>query len=102
MIVDDLYIVGSEVLFVPTKAEAPLVVDANTVLPFTVAVESFQVVPGWGTRISQRGSSIKRLKAPTRGPFDGREAANELSGKESFRIAAAETADHTLIVSRVA
>jgi uncharacterized protein YcnI len=34
----------------PNKANAPLVVDADAVLPSTVAAQSFQPVAGWYTQ----------------------------------------------------
>lgn len=43
MIISDFYFVGVPVP--PHKADAPLIVDPNAVLPFAISVETFEVIP---------------------------------------------------------
>jgi hypothetical protein len=35
----------------PTKADSPLIVDANTVLTGTITLESLKVIAGWNSQI---------------------------------------------------
>jgi hypothetical protein len=46
MIVNDLNVVG--VTAAPQETYTPLIIDADTVLTFTVALQCFQAIP-WGT-----------------------------------------------------
>lgn len=47
MVIDDLHILGIAV-FAPSKADTPLIVDANAVLPFPVAAELLETVARYG------------------------------------------------------
>lgn len=49
MVIDDLYPGGA--VLSPNEAEAPLVVDADTVLALAVALEGFESVGGWNTQV---------------------------------------------------
>jgi len=35
------------ITFTPDEADAPLIVDADAMLAFTVSAQRFQVIPGW-------------------------------------------------------
>jgi len=58
MVINDLDIPG--VLVAPDKADAPLVVDADAVLPFPVAFQRFKAVAGRGTKIVENCRRIDR------------------------------------------
>ncbi|OGR27226.1 MAG: hypothetical protein A2X79_08005 [Desulfuromonadaceae bacterium GWB2_53_15] len=45
MVIDDFNVMG--ISFMPAKANAPLVVDADTPLPASVAGELFKAIAGW-------------------------------------------------------
>ena len=51
MIIHDFYFVGIAVT--PNKADAPLLVDTNTVLAHSIRFERFQIIPGRRTQIAQ-------------------------------------------------
>lgn len=61
MIIDDLYIKG--VAASPDKADTPLLVDADTVLAFSFAVQSLQVVRRRSVRSIDRLSMRSLRKA---------------------------------------
>ena len=102
VVVHNLNAVNAGMLFIPTKADAPLIVDANAVLPFAVTAQGLQMIPRRGTQVHQCRCRIESLQTAACCPFDGREAADELAGKEAFRIATTETSYHPLRVSRFA
>jgi hypothetical protein len=43
----------------PGKADSPLVIDPNTVLPFPIVFELFQAVAGRHTKVIQLNRSVK-------------------------------------------
>lgn len=51
MVVGNLNVVG--VTVDETKTDAPLVVDANRVLPLPFPLKSMEIVPGWGSKVFQ-------------------------------------------------
>ena len=57
MVVDYFDVVG--VLFFPAKADAPLVVDADAVLPCSVAFEGLQAIAGRYPQILQAARDFK-------------------------------------------
>jgi hypothetical protein len=52
VVVDNLYILGSTGF--PPKADPPLIVEANTVLPDAIASKLLEAVPRWHPEIVQR------------------------------------------------
>src|SRR5215210_7476010 len=78
----------------PFEAEAPLVVDADAVLPLAVSVESFQAVTGDQRKIRQADRRVEGFQlAPSR-PLEGLEAADEPILEESLCVPASEGLDH--------
>ena len=51
MVVDDFDI--ERLATLPAKADAPLIVDTDTVLPRTIAAELFKPIARWGEQIAQ-------------------------------------------------
>jgi len=56
MEINDLNLIGVSVA--PNKADPPLTADANAVLPFSVTLEYFQMVPRNMTEIAQRNGRV--------------------------------------------
>jgi len=52
VVIDNLHIVGIPVA--PDKTDAPLIVDANTVLPFSVAFKRCQVISRGRDKVTKR------------------------------------------------
>jgi hypothetical protein len=66
VVINDLRVI--DVAIAPFKTNAPLVVDANTILALTIAEQFFEVISWWYTQILQRFRTIKELKLPPRTP----------------------------------
>jgi hypothetical protein len=46
----------------PTKTDTPLIIDTNAVLPRTIILECFKVIPGWHPQIIQSAGNLKLSK----------------------------------------
>ena len=68
MVVDDLDVMG--VALLPGEADAPLVVDANTVLSFAVAVQSLKAVSGRRAQIHQGDRRVEHHEFSQGGALD--------------------------------
>jgi hypothetical protein len=66
VVINDLRVI--DVAIAPFKTNAPLVVDANTILALTIAEQFFEVISWWYTQILQRFRTIKEPKLPPRTP----------------------------------
>ena len=78
----------------PYKAHAPLFVDANAVLPLTVARQEFKMVAGWRFKKLQcrRGSQLRQLALRY---FSDIGKTSGLAGfKEGLGVCALERLDH--------
>ena len=64
MIVDDLYVVS--VSFSPHKTNAPLVIDADAVLPFAVSCQCMKPVSARDTQIHQTFGRVQHQQFPSR------------------------------------
>jgi hypothetical protein len=53
--------------FPPNKADSPLVIDANRMLPRLVALQRIQAIAGRNAKITQRPSLIEETKLSQRG-----------------------------------
>jgi len=72
VIVDDLDVEGVGVL--PCKAEAPLIVDANAVLPFPPATELLESVSGRHAKVLERLGTVQQQEFAPGRSFDGTES----------------------------
>jgi hypothetical protein len=79
VIIDDLHLVGIAVI--PDEADAPLVVDADAVLSFAVALECFESVAGGDLRSSSFTARCKKssLRRATRSIFRKRGTSTSLN-----------------------
>ncbi len=96
MVIHDLNIVS--IPLPPNKADAPLVVDSNAVLPAATAMQRFEPIARRRGQIAQVRSSIQLRQFSLRDPFDGAEAFHPLPQMEAFRLLRAEGPDHPPIV----
>ena len=69
MVVDDFHIVG--IASLPSKADAPLVIDANAVLTLAVALECLELVTGRGLQVREDSRAVQVQQLPASRPFDG-------------------------------
>lgn len=88
MIIDYLNVVG--VALAPTKANSPLVVDANAVLAFSVAFQRFEPISRQRGKREQVRRRIQHVELSLRRTFNRLEAANRFTTKEAFGIGAPE------------
>jgi hypothetical protein len=70
VIVGDLYVLGTVAIGSPFETDAPLVVDANAVLAFPIALESLQ-------RVARQRSEVEQAH----GCFQGPQALFRLAAK---------------------
>jgi hypothetical protein len=93
MVINDLHVI--DVTLTPFKTNAPLVIDANTVLALTVAGQFFEVVGWWYTQILQCVCAIKELKLPPRTTLNVlRQLARELAPKQLCGFFVLKALDH--------
>lgn len=94
MIVGDFDVVG--VALVPTKANSPLVVDADAVLTGTVATEQFEVIPGGNSQVAQGFRGIQQDQFSQRGALKlSIKLFDPLPPEETLCVLVGETADHS-------
>ena len=60
VIVHDSHLVGISAL--PSKHDAPLIVDSNTVISGVVALEGLKAVSRWRAKIAKLGSSVEHIE----------------------------------------
>ena len=91
MIVDDLDILRT---IAPAKTNAPLVMDANAMLPVSIASQCFKPVTRRNAQVAELVRGRQDFQLASRGPLYGPEFPDRLIIKQSFSIAATETLDH--------
>ncbi len=100
VVVNDLNIRGSN--FSPDEADAPLIIDADTVLPLPIALQCFQVI---ARRCLQEGQSlccVELRQLAFRNLAKGFEATGTLALVQREGVLALERLDHARIVLRAA
>lgn len=88
MVVNDFDIMGCIVL--PDKANAPLVIDPDTVLTGTVAPEQLQPVARRYPQIIEPCRHLQLLELSQRRPLDVHPALDTFALKECLRVGADE------------
>lgn len=79
----------------PNKAYAPLIVDADGMLPFSVSLEGFEPVARRYAELQQLGDGMKLGQLPQGGALDVRwEGTNFLPLKQSGGVVAGEGVNH--------
>jgi len=92
MVIHDFNIVS--IPFPPNKADAPLVVDADAVLPSAIAMQRFEPITRWRGQIAQVCRSIDLCQLSLRDSFDGTKPFRPLPLMRAFRLLRAEGLDH--------
>jgi len=98
MVVDDLYIEYASIF--PTEADAPSLVDPDTVLTVPVSLQSFQMIAGRNPQVLEKARPMKVEKFSPSGPLNGSEACHRLIVKQSLSRLVSEGFDHNLILVR--
>ena len=81
----------------PLKADAPLIIDPNTVLSSAIALELLQSIAGRGSEIFERFSSIHDDQFPEHGPLQFRRVSpHRLAEKQAFCVPVTEALDHSM------
>jgi hypothetical protein len=93
MIIHNLDVVGISIP--PFEADAPLVVNADTVLTLSVTRQFLETIRRWYAQILQDLSSIQNFESPSCNPLDIlREFTRELTIEDSFRFLTREGLNH--------
>jgi len=93
MVINDFNVIGAT--FLPTEADAPLMVDPDTVAALAVTLQRFQPVCGWDPQVFQNRRAVEHAElAPGNlldvdGQSPGSSAAPDL-----FRFLVGKVADH--------
>lgn len=90
VVIDDLYIVCVVGGFIPLEADAPLVIDANAVLPFAVALQCFQAIAGRHAKKVDAVRGVQQSELAQRDCGDIRKPLTFARGGERRRIVALE------------
>ena len=79
----------------PMKADSPLIVDANAVLPLSVSMQRFKAVSGRPSQVPQLGSYIQLAKLSLSDALDAAKPFHRLSRVKLFRFLRPEGLNHT-------
>ncbi len=96
MIIHDFHVVG--VAAKPYKADAPLVVDADTVLSFAIAFHRFQMIAWWSPQIAKFDGDIQLPQLTLGRALKCPKASDALAGVNLFRFSRPERLNHHLSV----
>ena len=100
MVVNYLHILGA--LRSPHKANSPLIVDADAVLPLPISSQSFELIAWRHAQIIKNQGPTKLLQLPKRRTLDIDPAPYTSALKEGLRVLALEALySHALIVTRL-
>jgi hypothetical protein len=93
MIIHNLHLFG--MAFSPHEADAPLVIDTDAVLSFTIPLQGFQSIRRWQAEVFQPAGRVERIEL-YEGPLLNitGELTDELSFEDSFSIGATKRLDH--------
>lgn len=92
MVIHDLYL--GRVALAPHEADAPLVVDANAVLPLSVAFQLFKPVTGRSGQVAKPHGEMQLLQFSPGNALDGSKSLHPLAVEQSLRIDAAKGCNH--------
>ena len=92
MIIHNFDIVRVAVL--PSKANSPLIIDTDAVLPLSVPFQRFQLIAGRLPQILNSSGAVQVEKFAPRLPFESLKTSNSAIIKESGGVAASKRFDH--------
>jgi hypothetical protein len=88
VVVDDFNIKSISIF--PAKTDTPLVIDPDTMLPSSVASESFQPIPRGAPQVTQIDSAIQVEQLASRHTLDVPKPSHVTVIKQCLRISAAK------------
>ena len=83
----------------PLKTKPPLVIDANTVLAFSIILQSFKSVLWRDSQVVQIAGPIQHRKLTQRSSFNIDPPLHPYAFKQLLRIAALEASNHEGMVT---
>ncbi len=93
MVVGDLDLVS--VAVTPPKADAPLVVNANAVLPGTVPRQLLKPLARWNSQVAERFGCIEKDEFPQGNALEiGGPPPNDLAAEKLLGVAVGKAPDH--------
>ncbi len=98
MIINNLHVV--DVTFYPTETNTPLVVDADAVLPLTIALQRLQVIAWRNPQIVEHSGAMEVEQLAPRRTFDGTEPWDRNVIEEFLGVLAPEGLDHSMRLLR--
>jgi len=96
MVVDDLDVFG--VRAGPSETHAPLRVDTNAVLAFTVAFQGFEPVARRHFQVTEAFRTIQHGQFAHGGRLDVHETLHALAGEQGLRVGALEVRDRHIAI----
>ena len=94
MVVDNLNFV--RVVRTPPKANPPLSIDADTVLPGSVSFQLFQAVRRGYAQVIKRGRGVEHAELPQAGTLHvGAQSPYRSALEKTLRVSILEALDHT-------
>jgi hypothetical protein len=85
---------------VPNKTDSPLIIDANAVLSFSIALQGFQVIPRWHFQTDQFSDRMQLQQLAPSHALDVVEPGHHLASKQSLSVGTNERMDHEPILFR--
>jgi hypothetical protein len=94
VVIHYLYVFGAS--FRPAKADAPLIIDANAVLPEAVALQCFKAIAQRHPQIIQAARDLKLSELSLRHGSDVYKSPDALALGQRLCLGALERPDHAL------
>jgi hypothetical protein len=92
MIIDDFDMRRSSLI--PYKADAPLIIDPDRMLPLTIRSKCLKTIAGWDPKISQRPGLIQKAQLSQGNILDvSRQFSAPASGPDQFRFGIGKALD---------
>jgi len=96
MVIHDLNVI--RIAIAPHKADAPLIVDTDTVLSLSITFERFQTVTRGRREVAQFSGNVQLSKFPLRHPLEPSKRFDVLSRMELFCLLRPEGFNHDQIL----
>src|SRR5206468_12819703 len=94
VIIDNLDVRWARRPIRPLETDAPLIVDADAVLPLPIALQRFEPIAGQRRQVMQDVRGFKAIELEPCAPRDARERFHALAGREVGRSLIAVADDH--------
>jgi hypothetical protein len=92
MVVNDLNILG--VVTGPAKADSPLIVDPDAVLPASVAPQGLQSIAGRDSQVVEAAGDLELAQFAASHDCDALKAPDAFSTREGFGVGTPKRSDH--------